>query len=239
MQGMIRLLVALGVLSSGVALPADAPKKSPREALQAFNDLIGSWRASGTPQQGPRAERNRNSWTEKLAWEWQFKGDDAWLKVTFDQSKHFQTGELRYLTDGDRFRLTLQTVAKETIRFEGRKNDRLLTLERTDSAKKEVQRLVFNFLHSNRFLYHYETRPADRTLWVRHYLVGVTKEGEPFAVAPGQTGPECIVSGGPGTIAVTYKGETYYVCCGGCRSAFLDEPEKFINEAKAKKAKRK
>ena len=114
-----------------------------------------------------------------------------------------------------------------------------MTLERTDPAKKEVHRLVFNFLHSNRFLYHYETRPTDRTLLTRHYLVGVTKEGEPFAVAPGQAGPECIVSGGPGTIAVTYKGQTYYVCCGGCRSAFLDEPEKFIQEAAAKKAKAK
>jgi len=239
MQRIVGLTVMASVLFAGLAPTADSPKKTPRQALQAFHDLIGSWRATGMPQQGSRADRQRNSWTEKLAWEWQFKGNDAWLKVTFEKSKHFLTGELRYLPDGDRFQLTLQTVAKETLRFEGQKYDRLLTLERTDPTKKEVQRLVFNFLHSNRFLYHYETRPADRTLLTRHYQVGVTKEGEPFAVAPGQVGPECIVSGGPGTIAVQYKGQTYYVCCGGCRSAFLDEPEKFIQEAAAKKAKGK
>ncbi len=232
-------LTVLAFLLGGTAQPADSPKKTPRQALQAFNDLIGSWRASGTPQKGTRAEQNRNSWAEKLVWEWQFKNDDAWLIVTFDKGKYFQTGELRYLPDADRFRLTLQTVGKETIHFEGQRADRLLMLERTDQTRKEVQRLVFSFLHPNRFLYHYETRPADRTFWVRHYLVGATKDGEPFAVAPGQTGPECIVSGGPGTIAVKYKGETYYVCCGGCRSAFLDEPEKFIREAAAKKARGK
>jgi hypothetical protein len=49
---------------------------------------------------------------------------------------------------------------------------------------------------------------------------------------------ECIVTGGLGTIAVSYKGQTYHVCCSGCRDAFNDDPEKFIKafeEAKKKK----
>jgi YHS domain-containing protein len=33
-----------------------------------------------------------------------------------------------------------------------------------------------------------------------------------------------------------HKGETYYVCCSGCRDAFNENPEKYITEFKAKKA---
>ncbi|MGL4465489.1 MAG: YHS domain-containing protein, partial [Planctomycetia bacterium] len=32
-------------------------------------------------------------------------------------------------------------------------------------------------------------------------------------------------------------GKTYHVCCTGCRDAFNDDPEKFISEANAKRAK--
>ncbi|NBS91117.1 MAG: YHS domain-containing protein [Planctomycetota bacterium] len=35
---------------------------------------------------------------------------------------------------------------------------------------------------------------------------------------------------------VSYKGETFYVCCSGCKDAFVENPEKFIKEFKAKKA---
>jgi YHS domain-containing protein len=59
----------------------------------------------------------------------------------------------------------------------------------------------------------------------------------PLVAREGSGGPECIVSGGPGTIKVMYKGEAYYVCCSGCKAAFLDEPEKFIKELKEKQKK--
>ena len=95
---------------SALALPADAPvQRSPREALQAFNDLIGSWNATGEPE-GTRQEKQRGFWTESLRWRWQFKGDDAWLKVAVDKGKYFSNGELRYLPDKDLFQLTRTTV---------------------------------------------------------------------------------------------------------------------------------
>ena len=69
-----------------------------------------------------------------------------------------------------------------------------------------------------------EAKLAERT----------AKEGESFASAGGKK-PVCIVTGGLGTTAVSYKGATYYVCCSGCREAFLEDPEKFIKEFNAKK----
>ena len=111
--------IVLIALTTAGALAADASgPRRPKEALQAFNDLIGSWRAAGVPE-GTREEKQKGFWTEMLQWTWQFKGDDAWLRVTIEKGKHFTDGELRYLPDKDRFRLTLHTPAKETVAFEG------------------------------------------------------------------------------------------------------------------------
>ena len=55
----------------------------------------------------------------------------------------------------------------------------------------------------------------------------------------GRNGDFCraVVSGGIGTSTVSYKGETFYVCCSGCAEAFRENPEKYIAEFEAKKKK--
>lgn len=229
------------ILSLLVALIAPAAdkveRKTPREALKAFNGLIGSWRGTGEPE-GTRAEKQRGFWTETIAWDWHFKGEDAWLHIAFDKGKHFRSGDLRYIPDKDLFRLTVATPANDTLTFEGKRDGKRLTLERQDAAKNETQRLVFSFIHANRYLYRYEVRAADRTSFTKVYRVGATKKGVPFA-SSGDTSPECVVSGGKGTRAVMYKGKTYYVCCSGCAAEFKDNPEKYIKEYEARKAKEK
>jgi YHS domain-containing protein len=214
---------------AGTVFAAEAPaKRTSKEALRAFNDLVGSWRCTGTPE-----GKKKEFWTESMEWEWQFKGDEAWMKVAFEKGKYFAGGELRFLPDKEQFQLTLQTVDKEKLTFGGSLKEKTLTLDREDESAKETQRLVFTFLHPNRFLYRYETKAADGRAFAKLYQVGATKNGVPFA--EGETGPECIVSGGLGAIKVTYKGQTYYVCCSGCRDAFKDDPEKYLKEAEARK----
>jgi hypothetical protein len=225
----------LALVALGAALPAE-PKdtKTPKQALRALNDLIGSWRGTGTPSgDGQR----RDFWTEKLTWEWQFKGKDAWLTVVFDKSKHFDRGELRYLPGDDAFSLAVRTTGKDSLTFTGTLKNRVLALEREDDQRKEKQRLVFTMLHENRFLYRYEVKPQTKALFTKLYQVGATKEGVPFAAGDGR--PECIVSGGLGTIAISYKGQTYYVCCSGCRAEFNEDPDKYVREYQQKKAKSK
>jgi hypothetical protein len=221
-------LVLLGILAQA-AWTADAPKKTPREALKPFNELIGSWRGLGTPE-GTRAEKEKGLWRETILWEWQFKGNDAWLNVSFEKGKYFTDGILRYLPDKDVFQLSLNTTDKQALTFTGPLKEHLLTLERQDEKTKQTQRLVISLLHNNRYLYHYEVKPDGKVLFNKVYMVGATKEGVPFAIGTGETGPLCVVSGGPPTSPVTYKGKTYYVCCGGCREAFKAEPEKYIKE---------
>jgi YHS domain-containing protein len=223
------VLLALGAVEAG----DPAPPRKARQALQPFNVLIGDWRCTGTPV-GTREEQQKGFWVEAISCQWQFKGDDAWLKLAFDKGKYFSGGELRYVPAKDVFELALRTAAKESLTFTGTLQDKKLTVER--QAKEETQRLVFTLLHSNRFLYRYEVKPAGKNLFSKQYGVGATKEGEPFAAGDGK--PECIVSGGRGSIAVAYMGKTFYVCCSGCRDEFLDNPQKYIKEFEEKKAKK-
>jgi YHS domain-containing protein len=235
----ISAALVLSLLAPGALTAADAPaQRSPKEALQAFNDLIGSWRAAGEPH-GTREEKQRGFWQEKISWEWQFKGKDAWLRTFVENGKYFTSGELRYLPAQNVYQLRLQTPAKETQTFEGPLKQRQLILERTDDQHKRTQRLTLSLLHANRYLLRYEVKPAEHTVFTPVYLVGATKEGVAFA-SDDDGQPECVVSGGLGKFAVSYKGKTYYVCCSGCRDAFKEEPEKYIKEYEAKqKAKGK
>jgi YHS domain-containing protein len=215
------------------AAPAEAPaRRTAKEALRPFNDLIGSWRGTGEPY-GSRAERQKGFWEEKIAWQWRFKGDDAWLLADIDRGRHFTRAELRYLPARDRYEMKLTTPAKETLTFEGPLKDKQLTLERRDPGKGEDQRIVLSLLHANRYLLRYDVKAAGRTAFAPRFRVGATKEGVAFA--GGDDGPECIVSGGKGTMRVSYKGKTYYVCCTGCRDEFNAEPEKYVKEFEAKK----
>lgn len=236
---MIRAFV-LSVALSGLAR-ADAPKAAPsaKDALQPFNVLVGSWKGSGAPE-GTREQKLAGQWEEKVTWEWKFKGHDAWLALTFEKGKHFTKGELRFTPAKDEPKYTLALVGtdKTAATFVGglSDKDKVLTLTRTDGPAAEEQRLVFSLLHHNRHLYRFEARPAGTTVaFTKKYQVGATKEGVAFADVP--KGPECIVSGGLGTMKVTYKGKEYYVCCSGCRDEFRENPEKYIKEAEAKAKK--
>src|ERR1051325_1508395 len=229
------------VLAIGATLAAQQPAKtkSPREALQEVQqDVIGSWKCTCEPK-GTREEVQKGFWTEKMEWGWAFKGKDVWLKVDFDKGRNFITGELRYVPDKEHYSLTLTTVNKEKHTYIGvltrREDTRILTLEREEG--KDTHRLVFTFLHSNRFLYKQEVRADGKTLFALKWKGGATKEGEAFAVGSGK--PECIVSGGTGTSAVSYMGKTYYVCCSGCRDEFNANAAKYVKEYEGKLAKKK
>jgi hypothetical protein len=232
----MRRLVVLTLVLVGGPLAGDDPKVKPaREALKPLNVLVGSWKGTGTPE-GSLEERQKGHWVETVAWEWQFKGDDAWLTATFDKGKYFTHGDLRYKPETDGFELTLTTVSKEKLTYVGKLNGKQLGLERPVKDAKLVERLTFSLLHDNRITYRLETKPEGGTAFTRKYLVGLTKEGEPF-VDVGRSERECIVSGGTGTIAVTHEGKTYYVCCTGCRDEFKANPAKYVKEWEAKRKK--
>src|SRR5207302_1613456 len=80
-----------------------------------------------------------------------------------------------------------------------------------------VRRVTLTIPNEFRFLLLLESQPNAST-FARLGEVGYTREGVSFAA--GESGPVCIVTEGRGTIQVSHKGKTYYVCCSGCKDLF-------------------
>jgi len=222
-------LFALTLLLPTRAADEDNPAK---EALQALNDYVGAWKGAGANMS------KSDNWTEKMSWGWKFKGDDAWLTVEFKDIKDFAKGELRYDVDKKKYKLTVKDRKNEEKTFEGELKKGYLTLDRTDPKSGETQRLLMNIAGGGiRFVYSLQRRPKGSTLFTKLYQVESGKEGE--SLAGGGKERECVVTGGRGTMEVSYKGKTYYVCCTGCRDAFNENPEKILKEYAERKKKEK
>lgn len=202
-------------------------KISTKQALQKFNALIGKWKVTAQPPDKPK-----EFWTEAINWEWQFKGEDVFLRTPIERGKFHKAAELRWLADKNCYQLKLTTLTDEIETYEGAFDDKKLAFIRVDGETKDKQRYVYNLLHDARYLVYFEVQPEGKTNFLRRLQYAYTKEGE-FAVK-GTGKPECIVSGGLGTIAVMHNGKTYYVCCSGCAAAFKDDPETYIKEYEAK-----
>src|SRR5438128_8805199 len=132
-----RIGLPVALLFFGAAVADQPAGRTAMDALRPFNDLIGSWRAAGTPE-GTREEKQRGFWTESISWSWQFKGQDVALKALVEKGKHFTQMELRFLPDKDRYRLTLTTPDKKVLDFDGSLKDNVLTVERAEEANKET-----------------------------------------------------------------------------------------------------
>ena len=114
---MLMRLLPLLILAPAT-LAADAvPARAPKDALQGFNNLIGTWKGTGTPSAGTRAERDKGFWVETIRWQWQFKGKDAWLVADIEKGKHFTRFELRYRPKPDRRRVPTPQVRRPSQRF--------------------------------------------------------------------------------------------------------------------------
>lgn len=216
---------------------------SAKERLAPFNEFIGAWRATGEPEIGTPAEKQRGFWKETIQWGWSFKKGDTAVVFEIKNGKHFRGGEIRPAAKPGQFELKLlpKDAAAEPLTFLGKltNNQRTLVAERVDEATKESQRFTLGLVGEIRFTYRLEKKAAGRSQFQKTFLVAATREGESLAGQPRNTQPECIVSGGLGTMTVSYKGVTYYVCCTGCRDAFNEDPEKYIKEAEEKKRKGK
>jgi hypothetical protein len=236
MQRLVRLVLPLGLVA---VLPVCAAEKDNRavclEALRSMNGYVGDWNGTGGPPR-PRPG-SRDFWNEKVSWGWKFKGDDVWLQLKIQGGKHFKSGELRYLPDRKKYQLTAEDARGKKLVYEGEIKDEVVTLERVDAQTKDTYRLTMNLAGDGvRLIYRSARKPSGRTLYQPEYEVACTKVGE--SLAAGVKKNVCIVTGGLGTSAVSYKGQTYWVCCSGCRDAFNENPEKYIREFEELKKKK-
>ena len=218
------------VISAAATLPAD-------EAPRDFNKLVGTWKGAGAPD-GSQEVRQKGHWSETVAVGWKFLRDDSWLAVTFTDGKLFAAAKLHQSKkDATAWTFTATRPDKTDVAYAGPWDGKQFLLTRDVPETKGVERLTISPLHDNRFIYRLETRKADSTLWTKTYQVGLTKEGVAFAES-GDGDRECVVSGGRGTMPVTYEGKTYYVCCTGCRDEFKEDPKKYVAAWEAKRKKK-
>ncbi len=230
------LFLMAGWPATALQAAAEEPQEA-REMLKELQDYIGAWKGSGGPDKARPGPRDP-VWSESLDWSWRFKGEDAWLQLQITGGKQFRRGQVRYLPAKHVYQLTLTDATGREHAYEGAIRRKILTLERTDPKSRQTQRITMNVAGDGvRFIYRLAHRNEGSTLWVKDFLVACTREGESLARA--QTKNECVVSGGAGTIPVIYKGQTFWVCCSGCRDAFNENPEKYIAEFNAKKAGKK
>ncbi len=236
MRTLVRIVCAAALLLPVAGRAADDAADARKAALQELNDYIGSWKWMGGPDK-PRPGPKDPTWAETITWVWRFKGDDAWLTFEVKGGKHLTGGEVRYRPDAKAYHLTAVDAKKQSVEFDGKLDPKgYLIFERVDRATGETQQLTMNSAGDGaRFVYRYATRPKGTTVFARQYMVAASKEGESLGAAAKKN--ECVVTGGLGTIPVTYMGETFYVCCSGCRDAFNEDPAKFVREFKAKKKK--
>ena len=191
--------------------------------LADFNWLIGEWNGVAQPKRGSAA----GSWTESIDVAFTFADaatDPVGVEFTHDGSQTFESIEL-----GAKSVAISPPGEDATVLPLARGGGRSWTFEAAD----QPQRLTIRKLSDIRFVLLLESRRGSR--FRRQVEIGYTRAGERLAKV-GVSGPQCIVTGGRGTIAVRHDGRTYYVCCSGCRQAFERHPEKIIADAKARAA---
>ncbi len=221
-------LLCIAFLSDALAT---GEATDPKEALQALQDYIGGWRGNGTSDAS-----KTDIWKETASWSWRFKGKDVFLTAEMNDSKLFKSAELRFLPAKEKYQLQVTDKKGKTAVYEGELRASNLILEARDPDTNATNQIKFNTAGGGlRLIVTFSTKPENRTIFNRQFQIAYTKEGESFGATAKKN--ECVVTGGLGTSTVSYMGQTYYVCCSGCRDAFNEDPAKIIKEYLAKKKK--
>ncbi len=222
-------------------------------ALQPLQVLLGDWRWITRRDFGGSKKSG-----EDLKWVWDFQTDETQPSLTATSAIHpyFQQVWLTYLPDDEMFQTTARAADGQTRVFRGTWTDGGEPREESDGKKVQhtckmqlVQvspddgdqwQLVVNQLDNNQYLTNLTRRPTTGKQFGPLDVIRQQRLGTSFAVADSDNpGPKCIISGGLGSMTVSYKGKSYPVCCSGCAAAFNDDPEKWLAKLAARATAKK
>lgn len=222
------LLAALLVAAPDEVKPATRDK----EALAPLQAYVGQWRGVGMPKRGS----NRGAWTETSQWAWRFEDGRAELVARLEGGKFYRQLQVRPGDEPGQFVLLASTGEEPSAeRFTGALEDGALRVTADEPRGERPARITVRLVaRGDRMVVLYEKRLGEDS-HARLAEVGSTRKGSSFA-QNAASGPECVVTGGLGEIAVEHDGKTYYVCCTGCRDLFLEDPAGVLEEYRQRKA---
>ena len=224
------LSLLLLMVTADMLLADDAVKEAAKGKLAPLQNFVGEWKGVGQRERG----KNEGAWIEKSAWAWKFDGDKAAIGFAASDAKYLPSGAITPTKNAGEFQLDVTTADKTTISYTGKLADDKLVLESAAAPAGLPQRITLRLVaEGKRLVALYETKSPASDRLVRLAEVGYTRVGSDFG--KGSQGRECLITGGLGTIAVTYDGKTYYVCCTGCKDYFDEDPKRAVEEYLAKK----
>ncbi|MEI6231432.1 MAG: hypothetical protein WCT04_00150 [Planctomycetota bacterium] len=202
-----------------------------KKALAPIFQYVGGWRGAGLPKDGPVKE----GWSEESDWQFDLKNGHAALVFSVDKGKFYKSGRIE---PGDK---------KGTFKFtgvspDGKTKDEMVgeldksgdvAFDNVTPGEGRPARLLFSVVaKGNRLLIDLQKKsPGGR--FSTFCEVSYTRKGSGFGQQA--NAHECVITGGSGKMEVSYKGQTYWVCCGGCKDAFYENPEKEIAAYKKRK----
>ena len=196
-----------------------------RAALKPFQILLGRWNGL-----------SRKAVTDHP--------EHPGLWMLSETSGYVRNGRLTYLPSVDQFEFsavdpegiqrTFRGTFSEPVRDvagDEKKLQRTFKLQLTEpqaNASGEQWRITLNQQENNRYILEVD-RKRGSSPFTRVDTVHTQREGTSFALSESDYGEKtCIISQGLGTISVSYQGQTFWVCCSGCKAAFEDDPAKWI-----------
>lgn len=231
-----RLILALvAVLFLGADGPdAAARRNADKEALAPLQALVGSWRGAGQPRRGS----TEGAWVEKGEWTWKFTAGSAALVWSSRDAKYTGAATLKPGAKAGEFQLSVQpTPDGATLEYVGTMEpEGPLVLTALKSVTGQPERITLRTVaRGDRLVTLYERKSSIGEGFTRLAEVGYTRQGSQFG--KGASFPECVVTGGFGSMTVNFEGKSYFVCCTGCRDIFQMDPAGVLAEYQARKKK--
>ena len=226
------------------------PAQHRRELLAAMMPvqvMLGQWRGTTQRDVGDFKALDEPSWV----WDFQSNRDQPAMVMTSAGSPYYREVRLTYDTGEETFQMSLADPEGKTRQFEGSFSQRpeefqgddqrmhvkyKLQLTQTNAESNRDQwQVTFNQQENNRYLVELAKRRGSN--FQRFDTIATQRQGTSFAKSDTEYGErECIISGGLGTMQVSYNGRSFWVCCTGCKAAFEEDPESWIAEFEQKKS---
>ena len=214
--------LTLLLLAAGFAVAAD-PDPAQKAGLQQVGEFVGTWKGNGDG----KPAGTKLLWKQTAAWGWKFTGADPALTLDVAGGKGLAAGTLTFQPKDKTYTLKAKDADGSERTYAGKLTRGRLVLESKESVSGDVRRLtVYTAAEGARMIQVAELQSKGKGPFTKLYEVAATKEGESFAGGGSKT--ECVVTGGAGTMPVSYLGTTYYVCCSGCRDEFTADPKKYV-----------